>query len=215
MTLDDIDTRVGSNFLDIVGVCSTQDSDALGDGSIVLLGPKEPGFWAHFTASPEYNDQSADPIDRWSTRTISQAADDLGATPLFPFGAPARPFLSWALRSGRAWSSPVGMLVHDRFGLWLSFRGALFVEQKLDASPAQPRPCDACADQPCRTACPVSALTSDGYNLDVCHTFLDTADGDACMTRGCAVRRACPAGADYRRVDAQSAYHMKRFHPCR
>ncbi len=180
-----------------------------------MLGPREPGFWAHVTGCPVFHDGNADPLDRWSERVVSSAAQDLGGNPHFPFGAPPKPFQSWAIRTGRAWASPVVLLVHDTAGLMVSFRGAILVPDMLELPEIVVQPCEACENKPCLTACPVSALTDNGYDLDLCHSFLDTETGADCMHNGCAVRRSCPAGANYHRLDAQSAYHMRRFHPCR
>lgn len=155
-------------------------------------------------------DGAADPLDRWSTRVIGALAGRLDATALFPFGGPPwPPFIAWAKRGG-AWSSPVGLLVHERRGLMASWRGALALRGRLALPPAGRRPCDACA-RPCAVACPAGALTETGYDVAACHAWLDTAAGSACMTRGCAVRRACPVGAGLR-VEAQSAFHMAAFH---
>jgi epoxyqueuosine reductase len=67
--------------------------------------------------SPNSPTAGPDPIDRWSRRVIGHMACDLGAKALFPFGGPPwHPFIAWAKRSGRAWESPVGFLVHDRAG---------------------------------------------------------------------------------------------------
>ena len=190
----------------------TPDDELPADcGTLVLLGPEEPGFWAAFRAGAEYRDGGADPIDRRSARVIGGLADRLGAAALFPFGGPPhRPFLRWAIRSGHAWSSPVGLLVHETAGLMVSFRGALAFAQRFDLPQPGPRPCDTCAGF-CLDACPVGALGKGGYDLRACHGFLDTAAGEDCLGRGCAVRRACPVGAG-RRVEAQSAFHMKAFH---
>lgn len=182
--------------------------------TLVLLSPDEPGFWARTTAAPEWADGRADPLDRWSARVIGALALDLGAKAHFPFGGPPHlPFTRWALRSGRAWTSPVTLLVHDRMGLFASWRGALAFEAKLDlpAPPADP-PCASCAGKPCLTACPPRALTGAGYDVPACHGFLDRAEGETCLSGGCAVRRACPCSQSYGRVTEQSAYHMRLFH---
>ena len=186
-----------------------------GCGTIVLLGPAEPGFWAHVTAAPEWRDGAADPLDRWSSRVIGAMAAGLGGTALFPFGGPPYlPFFSWALRSGRAWSSPVRLLVHESAGLMVSYRGAIALPERLVLAPPPPCPCDDCA-RPCLVACPVGALGADGYDVPACHGFLDTGAGDTCLSGGCAVRRACPLSRSYGRLAAQSAYHMGRFHRSR
>ena len=142
---------------------------------------------------------------------IGRLACVLGTKAVFPFGGPPwRPFTGWARRSGRAWPSPVGLLVHDRAGLWISYRGGLLLEEEAPAADAL-RPCDACS-KPCLSACPVNALTPDRYDVAACHAVLDTPGGQDSLQGGCLVRRACPVGAG-RRDPAQSAFHMKAFHP--
>lgn len=180
--------------------------------SLALLSPDEPSFWPLFHASPEAQDSAPDPLDRWSRRIIGRIACDLAGKAVFPFGGPPyRPFIGWAGRSARAHGSPVGLLVHDRAGLFISYRGAVALTEALPDTPSL-RPCDSCAGQPCRTACPVGALSPAGYDLSACHAFLDTPAGSGCMEGGCRVRRACPVGAE-RRAAAQSAFHMRAFHP--
>lgn len=197
--------------------------------SILLLSPDEPRFWLHFRTSPEAQDGAPDPLDRWSRRVIGRIACTLGTKAYFPFaGPPYRPFVAWALRSGRCHTSPVHLLVHDRAGLFISFRGAIAREQPLPPDP-RPRPCDMCAARPCETACPPAALTPAGYDIPACHAFLDqlhlcqntpgvrgqhprdVSPTNDCRT-GCLVRRACPVGQDRRGPD-QSAHHMRHFHP--
>jgi hypothetical protein len=173
------------------------------------LGPREPGFWAHLKAQPEWG--GSDPIDTWSRRVIGRIACDLGGKARFPFGGPPwHPFQTWALRTGRFWASPVRFLVHDTQGLMVSLRGALILPDAV-TFPAVPCPCDGCA-QPCATACPPLALTTAGYDVPTCHGFLDQPEGGACLAGGCLVRRACPVSQGYARVTEQSAYHMGRFH---
>ena len=177
--------------------------------SLLLLGPLEPGFWAHLQAQPEWDRD--DPVDRWSRRVIGQIACDLGGKAYFPFGGPPyRPFYSWALRTGRVWESPVKLLVHATQGLMVSFRGALALRERVEL-PNSANPCDTCA-KPCLDACPAGALGGQGYDVPACHAFLDQPDGKICMSGGCLVRRACPLSQAYARLPEQSAYHMSRFH---
>jgi len=202
--------------LDLLGVLAARTGDPVPPGtrSIVLLGPAEPGFWDYFTQQPEWRDGRPDPMDRWSRRVVSHLADGVGCHPIFPFGGPPHaPFYDWAMRSGRAWASPVGLLVHDRAGLMLSYRGALAVAEELPAESPQLSPCTDCRDRPCLTACPVQALAPAGYDLAACHHWLDDAGGQDCMAAGCVARRACPVSRRYARHPGQSAHHMKAFHP--
>nr|WP_281981738.1 ferredoxin [Thalassorhabdomicrobium marinisediminis] len=178
-------------------------------GTTILLGPLEPGFWGFVTGHPAFH--GPDPLDHWSDVTITALADELDAEACFPFGGPPyHPFIAWALRSGEAWQSPVGLLVHKDAGLLVSYRGALRFDRKLDLPAPAPRPCDTCAGQPCRTACPVSALGPGGYDVPLCKTHIDT---DPVCRAACRVRMACPVSQRYGRDQAQTAYHMEVFHP--
>ena len=183
-----------------------------GTETLILLGPNEPTFWPAFTQSAEYADTKPDPMDRWSTRVISAWSQSLQATALFPFGgAPFLPFFTWATRTGRVHASPINFLVHDRAGLFVSFRGALALPFKVDLPAPPPKPCDSCTDQPCLNACPVAALTPEGYDVPKCKAYLGTPAGTDCVERGCAARRACPVSQRFGRLPAQSAFHMRNF----
>ncbi len=209
--------RVRAAHLDLFGgFHPVPDDDAPpGAGTLLLLGPHEPGFWAHVTAAPEFSDAAPNPLDRWSARVLAALAADLGAVALFPFGGPPyRPFIAWALRTGRAWQSPAGLLVHDTAGLMVSYRGALALPERIALPPAPACPCDTCPDKPCLTACPVNALSArTGYDVAACHGFLDTPPGADCMGDGCRARRACPVSRGHARLGEQSAFHMRAFHP--
>ncbi len=177
--------------------------------TLLLVGPDEPGFWNKFTQSPIYQDGQPDPLDRWSKSVLDPIARQRGGIALYPSdGPPYQPFYTWALRTGRSWASPIGFLVHDQAGLFASYRGALLLPWEMNATPSQ-RPCDICADQPCKAACPVDAFAQ-GYDVDACKSHLRNAAGQDCMTKGCAARRACPVGQG-KRLPAQAAFHMEAF----
>ncbi|MCA0272273.1 MAG: ferredoxin [Proteobacteria bacterium] len=202
--------------LGVFGAFHLSPEDGLPEAfrTLVLLGPDEPGFWPHLTAQPEWQDGAPDPVDRWSRRVIGGIACDLGGKAHFPFGGPPyRPFYQWALKSGRAWVSPVTLLVHDRAGLMLSYRGAIALRDRLDLpAPPAASPCEGCDEKPCLTACPPAALGAKGYDVPACHKFLDTPSGADCLSSGCGLRRACPVSRGYGRLPQQSAYHMRLFH---
>lgn len=185
------------------------------DGTMVLFGTG-PGFWAQFETTPEFRDGTADPVDRWSRRTIDALAAAWGAQARYPFtGPPYQPFVAWARASGRCFTSPSQMLVHDRLGMMISFRGALYFAHYIDLPPP-PRstsPCESCTGRPCLTACPVDALVAGGpYGVAACHDHLNTAAGASCLSGGCLARRACPLSARAARPLSQSAHHMRYFH---
>jgi len=213
--LEEIESRLGAHHLSVFGGFHPVPADGTPEGcaTLLLLGPREPGFWAHVTAEPEFTDDGPDPMDRWSRRVIGRLACDLGGKALFPFGGPPyRPFIAWAIRTGRAHASPVSLLVHDAAGLMVSYRGALALRARIALPPPPPSPCAPCP-RPCETACPVGALTGAGYDTGACHAFLETPAGRDCLDQGCRVRRSCPVSEGYGRLPAQSAFHMRSFHP--
>ena len=179
-------------------------------GTILLLGPHEPGFWPALCDSPEWQDSAADPVDRWSRRVIIGLADRLGAQAHFPFGAQPTPFLTWAMASDRAWISSVGMLVQAEAGLMVSYRGALEFDWNIQAPEAPTKPCTGCAE-PCITACPVGALQGAQYDVEACRSYVRSDPDQRCLSEGCLARRTCPVSQTYERAAAQSAYHMREF----
>lgn len=212
LSLNALAERLDPHFLEVLGGFACADDPGLPQGTrtLLLIGPKEPGYWDHLRAQPEWD--GPDPVDRWSRRVIGTLACDLGAKALFPFGGPPwHPFYQWALRSGQVWESPVKLLVHARQGLMVSFRGALALREVLDLPAPAFSPCAAC-DRPCLSACPVGALGPEGYDLKACHGHLDRPEGTVCMEGGCLARRACPVSATYARMPGHSAYHMRQFH---
>lgn len=181
-------------------------------GNRVLIGT-DAHWWDVFVNSPERQDNAPDPIDRWSKRILGGLADRIGARAVFPSdGPPYAPFIAWAMATGRFWQSPTGMMVHDHAGLMISIRGALELPTEMADVAHGASPCEACDGRPCVSACPVNALGADTpYDVPVCKAFLDTAAGGDCMSKGCAVRRACPISQRFARPEAQSAFHMKAF----
>ena len=186
--------------------------------TIVLVGFSGEIGWSTFAASSEGNDGAPDPLDRWSQRVVGDLAAQLDATAFFPFGgAPRVPFQRWAQRAESLHHSPLGILIHPRWGLWHSYRGALAFVERYEIPPATPEasPCDSCVAKPCLTACPVGAFsgTPTEQRLDTvkCGAYLEQSAGLNCRTRGCFARRACPVGAAFTYTPAQAKFHMNNF----
>jgi len=217
MMLEQLSLMVQAQGLEIHGVLHPRRTPVTGlkTGTLVLLGTAG-AFWPVFSASTEGQDNKPDPVDRWSTRVIGALAELVSAKAYFPFtGPPYAPFVNWALASGRAFSSPSQMMVHDQVGLMISYRGALHFDGEFDipSPPLNRSPCDSCSDKPCLNTCPVGALVDGGpYDLEACHDFLDSDAGTSCMDQGCQARRACPLSSGANRDFSQSSHHMHYFH---
>jgi hypothetical protein len=203
------------------------DIPGLPDGgrpkAIVLVGNAGAGMWHKFTKSQEYTERQPHALDRWTTRVLGHAARDLGAEVRFPFeGPPYLPFLTWAERAEPVFVSPLGMLIHPDYGLWHAYRGALLFSHVPGGLPClaqRSHPCEACNGKPCLSACPVDAFKATGqnppkpvkYDVNGCKEHISAAQGRACLTQGCAARRACPVGREWTYGAPQAEFHMRAF----
>lgn len=192
----------------------------VGDGvpgdpeSLVLVGNVGPDMWVAFARDRARYADCVNPLDDWVRDRLTVIADDLGATPLFPFGGPPYlPFQRWAQKAEPVHPSPLGVLIHPDYGLWHAYRGALAFREVIDlpAPDVRPSPCQSCVEKPCLTTCPVGAFGPDGYDVPVCVGHLETAAGHDCMALGCRARRACPIGTAHVYEPAQAECHMTAF----
>jgi hypothetical protein len=181
--------------------------------AVVLIGNVGSSLWTAFSASPEFADGQADPLDRWSTRLGEDLARRCGGLALYPFGGPPHhPFQRWALRTGTVFASPVGLLVDPIYGLWHAFRFAIALPDPIEApAPAAASPCLQCSARPCLTACPVNAFVEGEYRHLECASYLFTNPDAQCRSGGCLARHACPVGQDYRYRPAQASFHMRDY----
>jgi hypothetical protein len=182
-------------------------------GTVVLLGFTGGLQWPHFERSSEASDGRPDPLDRWSRRMIGALAREFGALDIYPSARPLLPFQRFSLRSEPVHSSPIGLLIHPRWGLWHAYRGALVFERRIElpAIEPTPSPCEACSAKPCLSACPVHAFSRGTYDLEACLAHVQSAAGAACREGGCLARRACPVGEEYRYQPTQARFHAEAF----
>lgn len=179
--------------------------------TLVLLGFTGGMQWTAFASSPEFADGQPHPLDRWSVRVIGQLGTVFGARPLYPFGGPPWwPFQQWAQRAEVLHPSPLGILMHPRFGLWHAYRGALLFTEILALPPRTPwpSPCESCVTKPCITGCPAGAVTLSGFDRAACAAHVGSAQGIACHS-GCLSRGSCPFATSYRYGAPQASFHMR------
>jgi epoxyqueuosine reductase QueG len=123
------------------------------------------------------------------------------------------PFQQWAMRAEGLKPSPLGILIHPRYGLWHAYRGALLFDAELPVIEAE-NPihlCDACVGKPCLKACPAEAYSEAGFAYEACLSHVRGRNGEPCRIGGCLDRNACPYGTDYRYPPEVQAFHMKAF----
>ncbi len=183
--------------------------------ALVLIGNAGAAMWRAFAP---FVDGGPDPLNRWTRRIIDPVAKRLGARAIYPFDEPPPPVQRWAMRAERLQPSPLGILIHPRYGLWHAYRAVMLFGRDIDSTlegfepPDKPvHPCESCPQKPCLKACPVGAFSAGDYNVPACAGYLAGSDGRSCLRRGCQARNACPVGSDWRYSDAQIAFHMTAF----
>jgi hypothetical protein len=195
-------------------------------GTVILLGFTGSDQWSVFQDSTEARDGLPHPLDRWSRRVIGALASEFGAADFYPTGSPSPPlpFQRLAQRCEPVYPSPIGLLIHETYGLWHAYRGGLCLQERIalpssppkpptpsSPSPRQGSPCERCQDRPCLSACPVSAFKNGSFDLDACVSHVMSAAGADCRDKGCLARRACPVGPEFRYAPAQARFHMSAF----
>jgi len=218
MTVDAIEQSLEPYGLRLRGIVALEADEIRkyelrGKLSIALVGNIGSSFWSEFVQSKEYADGDANPLDRWSLRIANKIAPELNATPVFPFqGPPYLPFQRWAKRAEALHQSPLGLMIHPKYGLWHAYRFGLLISQTIEpALLNQDSPCLDCIAQPCLNTCPVKAFSPDGYDVDSCAKYLKQNASSDCFQHGCMARFVCPAGREYRYLDDQSQFHLSAF----
>ena len=181
--------------------------------AVVLVGNAGAAYWRHFSRWRAGQAASlANPLDTWSRMVIARAAGAVGARVAMPNDRPYLPFQQWAMRAEGLKPSPLGLLIHPRFGLWHAFRGALLldVEIPIQAVGEVNHPCDLCLGKPCLNACPVSAYSAQGFAHEACLAHVRGGEGAVCRVR-CLARNACPQGREWRYPAEVQAFHQRAF----
>ncbi len=187
-----------------LGWFSTTDMGAT--RQVILIGNAGPEMFRRFAH------EGGGSMDDWTRRVVEPLAADLDAKAAFPFDVPHQPFLSWARRGGAGHVSPLGLNIHQTYGLWHAYRAALMfpVEFDLPRVTAGAHPCESCAQKPCLSACPVSAFDGQYYDVVACGVYVNAGAND-CMEGGCLARRPCPIGVQYQYAKPQAQFHMQAF----
>ena len=212
---ESIETGLATYGLRLLGDVVARVGDESEPSHLYLAGNAGGEMWDVFAASPESSDGNAHPLDRWTCRVLESLGREWNARVLFPFGgAPWHPFQQWARLAGCGSASPLGILMHPRFGVWCGYRGAFTFDatgRRETVEPQVPFACGDCAAKPCLGACPVGAVTKSGLDAPRCRAHVLSDAGKECRTGGCLARRACPVAAQWRQSSAQQAFHMAAF----
>lgn len=172
----------------------------------ILIGNAGPAMFRRFQ-----REAGGATLDDWTKLTVDRLAQDIDAKALYPFSKPYHPFQHWARQCGIAHASPLALNIHPTYGLWHAYRALLTFTVQFDVPRNAPsrHPCETCVEKPCLSACPVSAFSTNGYDIAACTQHLH--GENSCMESFCNSRLACPIGTAYRYEPSQKQFHMKAF----
>lgn len=191
-----------------------RDSDGNPARFIILVGFAGQAMWPHFsTWCSLQNPLPADPLDTWSKHILSEIAERFRARAVFPSDKPWLPFQQWAVTAEALKPSPLGILMHEDYGLWHAYRGALLFDKIVELPARDPgiHHCDNCVDKPCLPACPVDAFANGQFAVERCRAHVLSSEGRQCREQGCLARNACPIATKFRYSPDQQAFHTEAF----
>ncbi len=212
--LDTISTLLAVHGLVLRGGFTFEPHEGAPARSVLLVGNVGGAYWSHFsrwraTQPPDI----PDPLDRWSRLAIGQVAQQFAARVVMPNDRPFAPFQQWAMRAEALRPSPLGILMHPRYGLWHAYRGAMLFDVEIlihrDENPIHP--CDACIGKPCMNSCPVDAHSLHGFAYRTCIAHVRSQAGRQCIDDGCRARNACPVGRKHAYPPEVQAFHQQAF----
>lgn len=187
-------------------------------------------FWECFLEdirkSPKHLSNHEHPIDDFVSRCIKSVDPTRPASRRWiQCSETAEVFLDFRVlgrESGLGYESPLGLLIHPVYGLWVSMRMVLLTTESIDSidiidsiatieqadlPSASYNPCTGCVEKPCIASCPAGAVTTDGWSVQTCASFHETSE--QCIGK-CHSRLACPVGQDHRHSTLQQLYHNAR-----
>lgn len=222
MSLDKLCTRLTSAGFNLLGTLSPERFDPLVPEAwraraqspacqgILVVGNGGRALWATFEHSPEAT-LSANPLDRYTARTIGEAATSIDPPAGIGLYWEQRddqylPMMKLAEQAGMGSPGRLGILLHPEFGPWLAVRAILYLPFRVESREALHfDPCEGCA-APCAMACVGQVVHEAG--LDPAGCFRTRVLKGACRV-GCAARSACVVGPEHAYSAAQLAHHQR------
>jgi len=155
-----------------------------------------------------------DPVDHHSVfhvvRFVQRYLDACPYRILYPGNIPI-PLQQLGSLAGWHHCSPLGIGVNGTYGPWFGYRAVVLVRAGLPfmTEPPAPSPCEQCADKPCISVCPASALSA-GAPPDVGACIDYRMQTDSTCALKCLARLICPIGTRFRYCDEQVRYFYGR-----
>lgn len=179
--------------------------------SVLIVGNAGRAFWSQLSRAPEAKDPEH-PVDRYTLRLLEQAARRVDPPASIALYWEQRdreflPLVALAERAGLGRRGRIGLLIHPRYGPWISLRAALYLDVEVPgtAGALLASPCEGCP-APCQLACHGNAVATNG--LDLARCAATKRDHPACRV-GCDARLACVVGREHAFSREQIVHHSR------
>jgi hypothetical protein len=175
--------------------------------SVLVVANAGRALWHCFQRAPE-SALETDPLDTYTRRCLRDATEPDAAFALYNDKRDDRylPLVALAREAGLGAPGRIGVLLHPRYGPWISFRGVVFVRERILGEHAKPfDPCTGCP-APCAAACHGNVVGTQGLDAQGCYEARLTLE--PCALR-CDARRACVIGPEYAFSPEQEAHHTR------
>jgi hypothetical protein len=184
----------------------------LADCQLMIIANGGSHFWREMLTDNIDLEAVADPVDHYVLDVISRSFNDDTAFRVIYPGNHFVPLASLGKLSGWHHDSPLGLGIHEKFGLWFAYRSMLVTKKLFTASSQLSvnntlSSCESCLDKPCVESCPASALA--GQHLDIGRCITHRKSEQSTCQATCHARLACPVGREYRYGAEQIAYHYQ------
>lgn len=179
---------------------------------LVLIGNGGTNMWdvlRRSTTGPWID--RADPVDDFSKAVTRQFVEKYlldADSHLFYPGPSSVSLIQLGALANWSHSSPLGLGIHPRYGLWFAYRAAFLTtaELALRTEAAAAHPCEACVEKPCVSACPVGAVSAtDLFDVSTCYGHRLQPESN-CASQ-CFARAACPVRLEHIYSSEQIAHH--------
>ncbi|MCP5099403.1 MAG: hypothetical protein GY943_27935 [Chloroflexi bacterium] len=178
---------------------------------LLLLGHGGTTLWHSMTTTDW---EMANPIDHYSIKIsqtfITKHLLNKQAVRLYPLTEFIIPLQQLGEHAGWCHSSPLGLGISPKFGVWYAYRTAYLINAPLPIITAtrQASPCNSCERKPCLTACPAKALHPyNPINISACAAHR-LRPHSSCVNQ-CLSRLACPIAPEHQYSIEQISYHYE------
>lgn len=206
----------GFNLFAVLDPSDVDDATIPSDcESLLLIGSAGADLWRKI---PSTYFTGRNPVDEYSALVVEtlmhQQLPEGGWKLLYPArsaGAPMPNLQNLGRQAGWHHDSPLGNGINPTYGLWFAYRAVVALPEPLAAclTPPSNSPCVSCADTPCITACPASALAvGSAPDLGACVKHRTAVD--SVCAENCLARLSCPVAPRWRYADEQISYFYGR-----